>query len=115
MADPKAPEIPEGWVFDGDETSPGYENHAGDSFELYTDGLYIGVRHAGYHTHFFTELPLSVLRALLSAHGLHIVSEADRKVLALASDVAANFGQPRSAELEIAFMKAVNDMLRCAS
>jgi hypothetical protein len=57
---------------------------------------------------------ITSLRAWLLQHGLHIVSEADRKVLALASDVAANFGQPRSAELEIAFMKAVNDMLRCA-
>jgi hypothetical protein len=55
---------------------------------------------------------IASLRAWLLPHGLHIVSEAERKVLELASDVAANFGQPRSADLEIKFMRAVNDMLR---
>lgn len=35
-----------------------------------------------------------------------------KAVLDLAPDVAASFGKPRSAEREIAFMRAVNDMLR---
>lgn len=76
MPDPKAPEMPEGWrVFpDG-----GTENQHGDSFEWVNDGVTVGVRRAA--THYFTELPIDVIRALLSAHGLTIVSEAERKVL----------------------------------
>jgi hypothetical protein len=48
----------------------------------------------------------------LAKQGLHLVSDAGKRVVDLAPDVAANFGKPRSAEREIAFMRAVNDMLR---
>lgn len=92
MADPKAPEMPEGWT-----------TWTGDA----TGKIYFRLRRQ-------STLRLETIHALLSAHGLHMVTEADKRVLTLAPDVAANFGQPRSAELEIAFMKAVNDMLRCA-
>jgi hypothetical protein len=40
------------------------------------------------------------------------MTDAAKLVLKLAPDVAASFGQPRSAEREIDFMRAVNAMLR---
>jgi hypothetical protein len=58
MADPKAPELPKGWHWDEE----------GQSF----------VRMFGKKTGFC--VTMDMLRALLSAHGLHIVSEAERKV-----------------------------------
>jgi hypothetical protein len=65
MADQKAPELPEGWHWDEE----------GQSF----------VRMFGKKTGFC--VTMGMLRALLSAHGLHICSEADRKVLEACADL----------------------------
>jgi hypothetical protein len=83
VADPKAPEMPEGWMCTRNVNglvceSP--EQNPERTFRVawwaaHHNGMYV----EGYD--FAVMVPLPVLRALLSAHGLHIVSEADRKVL----------------------------------
>jgi hypothetical protein len=70
-------ELPEGWTFEDD----GYQNKMGDSFEAGPGAEYLTVGVRTQLTHYFTELPLSVLRSLLSAHGLHIVDAKDWAVL----------------------------------
>lgn len=72
MADTKAPELPEGW----DRSEQGQWLVNGDVAVSFTnDTLHVTAMHCGAH------LSLPVLRALLSAHGLAIVNEADKRVL----------------------------------
>lgn len=77
MADPKAPWI-RGWKpqqYGGFERGNWDVDFDGEDVEASVNVSGYG----GYGDRMC--LPLPVLRALLSAHGLHIVSEADRKVL----------------------------------
>lgn len=80
MPDPKAPEMPEGWFPHYDHFR--HANAAGGvavqyrAEQLHVSDVYVDPRNPrGF------SIPLAILRAALSAHGLHIVSEADRKVL----------------------------------
>ena len=99
-AAPELPELPEGWIFDGDETSPGYENKDGDTVEIHGEDITVGIRHAGYKTHYFTELPLSVLRRLLATQGLSIVDAKDRAVLEAVASASLEDSDPDADPLE---------------
>jgi hypothetical protein len=77
VADPKAPEL-QGWK------PQQYGGFARGNWEVDFDGedLETSVSVTGYGGYSDrTYVPLDVLRTLLSAHGLAVVNEADRKVL----------------------------------
>lgn len=80
MADPKAPEI-EGWKWDGYPSLASYTKRnldvTFDGTDLETCETVSG--YGGYTARVSVSLPL--LRALMSHLGLHIVSEADKRVL----------------------------------
>lgn len=85
VADPKAPEMPEGWF-------PHYDhfrraNAAGGvavqyrAEQLHVSDVYVDPQNPrGF------SIPLVILKAALSAHGLHVVTAADVKVLEASSD-----------------------------
>jgi hypothetical protein len=90
MSDPKAPDLPE--VLTG-ELPKGWRALAGgfasaDVLLVLTDDGLHRVKAREFGRGFAIEkTPLDVIRALLSAYGLHIVSEADRKVLEAMAEV----------------------------
>lgn len=74
---------------------------------------------SGYNRHTSSvRIGIEALTALLYRAGLALVPAADvptpeaKAVLEMAPDVAAYFGKPRDAEVEIVFMRAVNAYLR---
>lgn len=81
MAEPKAPETIDGWKWDGFTNYASYVKRNVDvSFDgtgLETSETVSG--YEGYTSRVSVSLPL--LRALLAHLGLHIVSEADKRVL----------------------------------
>jgi hypothetical protein len=81
MAD-EAKESVELWSFDGwkrDRCNKQWGHASGDSAEIKDKTLEVGV-YVG-STDYFTNIPLPVLRALLLSQGLHIVGEAEVRVL----------------------------------
>lgn len=83
MADPKAPWI-RGWKpqqYGGFERGNWDVDFDGEDVEASVNVSGYG----GYGDRMC--LPLPVLRALLSAHGLHIVSEADKRVLEAMAEI----------------------------
>lgn len=84
MSNTKAPDIVDGWL----RLEAGY--FLGEIFVAMYEPDALEVSHGvpeddetrrSFDPHTTACMPLPVLRALLSAHGLHIVTEAERKVL----------------------------------